>query len=379
MKKRSWMGRVLCAVSILFVCLASCSETNTKSQSENISEKVGDTVVVNNTLLKPSGPKPSWGSTITDPNQVVMDKLASYGTPPLTTLTPAEVRTKPSPATAAADVMKENNIPMPASNVEIVNRTIPVSGAQIPVRIYTPKTGKASYPVIVYYHGGGWVIADLDTYNASAESLANMAEAIVISVAYRQGPEFKFPTAHNDSYGAYEWVIKNVTGIKGDSSRIALVGESAGGNLAASVSMMARDKKVKMPIHQILVYPIASYDTTSASYQKYASAKPLDRPLMGWFFKHYLNSPADGKNPMISLVNANLKALPPTTIIGAEIDPLQSEGKLLGDKLRAAGVSTTYQLYNGVTHEFFGMAAIIPEAKQAQQLVVDNLKSAFNK
>ena len=378
MKKKILALTMLGAMSLLSFHLVSCSDTKTKSESESISTEVKDTAVAN-INLKPTSPKPAWGSNITDPNQVVMDKLASYGTPPLTTLSPAEARTKPSPATAAMDVIKENNITVAPSNIDIINRSIPVSGTQIPVRIYTPKTGKANYPVIVYYHGGGWVIADLDTYNASAESLANLAEAVVVSVAYRQGPEFKFPTAHNDSYGAYEWVVKNTASIKGDSTRIALVGESAGGNLAASVSLMARDKGMKMPIHQVLIYPIANYDTTSASYVKYAAAKPLNKPLMVWFFKHYLKSPADGKNPMISLVNANLKGLPPTTIIAAEIDPLSTEGKLLDDKLKAAGVASTHTLYTGVTHEFFGMAAIIPEAKQAQQTVVDNLKLVFNK
>jgi len=379
MKQFFRSAKLLGAIGILLLSVISCSDSKTTSDTnESTTTNLSDTSK-NAGMLKPAEAKPAWGSSITDENQVVMEKLASYGTPPLPTLSPAEVRTKPSPATAAMDVMKENNMQAPPSNVEITNRSIPVSGAQIPVRIYTPKTGKASYPVIVYYHGGGWVIADLDTYNASAEGLANSVEAIVVSVAYRQGPENKFPRAHTDSYGAYEWTVKNATSMKGDSSRVALVGESAGGNLAASVSMMARDKGFKMPIHQVLVYPIANYDTTSASYVKYAAAKPLDRPLMAWFFKHYLNSPADGKNPMISLVNANLKGLPSTTIIGAEIDPLQTEGKMLDDKLKAAGVASTYQLYNGVTHEFFGMAAIIPEAKQAQQLVTDNLKSAFNK
>ncbi|MEJ7625317.1 MAG: alpha/beta hydrolase [Ferruginibacter sp.] len=371
--------RTAIAFSIIAVTIFSCSEKKSSSNTNTTSVDSSGNTITNEKEFKPSGPKPTWGENITAPMQVVMEKLASYNNPPLHTLTPQEVRTKPSPATAANDVIKEYSIQVPPMNVDTVARLIPIAGGQIPVRIYTPKTGKDSYPVIVYYHGGGWVIADLNTYNASAESLSSMVDAIVVSVAYRQGPEFKFPTAHNDSYAAYEWVIKNAASIKGDSSRVAVVGESAGGNLAAAVSMMARDKGFKMPLHQVLIYPIANYDTTSASYEKYAMAKPLDRPLMSWFFKHYLRSSTDGKNPMISLVNANLKGLPSTTIIGAEIDPLQSEGKLLDDKLKAAGVSTTYQLYNGVTHEFFGMAAILPEAKQAQNVVSKALKQAFSK
>jgi acetyl esterase/lipase len=360
-------------------CIASCSGDKTSSTSSADSTTVSQDTSQAVAELRPAGPKPAWGPDITAPMQVVIEKLASYGAPPLVTLSAQEARKQPSPATAAMDVMKEHNIPMPPAAVDTMGKDIPVSGGNIHLRIYTPKSGKDIYPVIVYYHGGGWVIADLDTYNASAEALSNLTDAVVVSVAYRQGPEHKFPTAHNDSYAAYVWTVKNASSIKADSSRIAVVGESAGGNLAAAVSMMARDKGFKIPLHQVLVYPIANYDTMSESYQKYAMAKPLDKPLMEWFFDKYLRSPADGKNPMISLVNADLKNLPPTTIIAAEIDPLMSEGKLLDDKLKQAGVSSTYQLYNGVTHEFFGMGAILPEAKQAESLASDALKKALSK
>ncbi len=354
--------QLACSLILSAVFFTSCSERKDSANTETVSSSTDSLNTTNE--LKPTGPKPEWGQSITDPTQVVIEKLISYGTPPLPTLSPAEARTKPSPATAAMDVMKERNIVSPPSNVDTMGKSIPVAGGQIPVRIYTPKTGKNKYPVIVYYHGGGWVIADLNTYNASAEGLANSVDAIVVSVAYRQAPEYRFPTAHNDSYAAYEWAVKNAGSIKGDSTRVALVGESAGGNLAASVSMMARDKGFAMPLHQVLVYPIANYDTTSESYMKYAAAKPLDKPLMAWFFSKYLRSAADGKNPLISLVNANLKGLPSTTIIAAEIDPLLTEGKLLDDKLKAAGVSSAYQLYNGVTHEFFGMAALLPGCQE---------------
>ncbi|ALJ01289.1 lipase [Rufibacter tibetensis] len=327
--------------------------------------------------LTPTGPKPVWADEITGPMQAITDKLASYNAKPIPQLTAKEARQNPTPTTAVMDLMKENNIPMPASKVDTVGKKIPVTGGQIHARVYTPKTGKASYPVIVYYHGGGWVIADLDTYDASARGLAEQTDAVVISVAYRQAPENKFPTAHNDSFAAYKWALQNAASIKGDPKRIALVGESAGGNLAAAVSMMARDQKVQMPLHQVLVYPIAGYATNTESYQKYAAAKPLDKPLMEWFFKQYLRSPADGKNPWINLVGADLKNLPPTTIINAQLDPLQTEGEQLAEKLETAGVDVDHKLYKGVTHEFFGMATVLSEAKEAQKLAVRNLKSAF--
>ncbi|RDC58857.1 Arylacetamide deacetylase-like [Adhaeribacter pallidiroseus] len=117
---------------------------------------------------------------------------------------------------------------MPPAQVDTTGKSIPVAGGSIHARVYTPQTGPGPFPVIVYYHGGGWVIANLDTYNASAQGLAEQAGAVVISVAYRQGPEHKFPTAHNDSYAAYEWVLRNATSLKGDPKRVALVGESAG-------------------------------------------------------------------------------------------------------------------------------------------------------
>ncbi len=316
---------------------------------------------------------------MTGPMAVVIEQLASYNAPPLTSLTAQQARQQPTPAQATMAVMQENNIPKPPSNVDTTGQKIAVDGGQIHVRIYTPKTGKASYPVIVYYHGGGWVIADLDTYGASAEGLANQAEAVVVSVAYRQAPEYKFPTAHNDSYAAYEWTVKNAASIKGDPNRIALVGESAGGNLAAAVSMMARDKGLQMPVHQVLVYPIAGYDFTTESYMESDSTKPLSTGLMKWFFDKYLRSAADGKNPMISLVNANLKGLPPTTIIGAQYDPLTTEGKTLAENLEKAGVATSHKVYDGTTHEFFGMAPVVSQAKDAQAMAVSELKSAFNK
>ncbi len=329
--------------------------------------------------LTPAEPKPGWGKDMTDPMAVVIEKLVSYKAPAITGLSAPEARKQPSPATAAMDVIKEHDILVPVSNCDTSGKDIAVTGGTIHLRIYTPKTGKDAYPVIVYYHGGGWVIADLDTYNASAEGLANQAEAIVVSVAYRQAPEYKFPTAHNDSYAAYQWVVKNATSIKGDSKKIAVVGESAGGNLAAAVSMMARDKGTQLPIYQVLVYPIAGYDFTTDSYKESDSTKPLSSGLMKWFFDKYLKSAAEGKSPMISLVTANLKSLPATTIIGAQYDPLRSEGALLAENLKTAGVATNYKLYNGTTHEFFGMAAVVEQAKDAQALVVTDLKSAFNK
>ena len=167
-------------------------------------------------------------------------------------------------------------------------------------------------------------------------------------VAYRQAPENKFPAAHEDAFAAYQWVVENASTINGDSERIAVAGESAGGNLAVAVTLMARDAGIKLPAHILSVYPIADGDTTeSPSYDEYANAVPLNRPLMEWFFEQYFGDPSDAESPLISLVNADLSGLPPTTIINAEIDPLRAEGEELAQRMADAGVSVEQQTFGG--------------------------------
>lgn len=360
------------AVCVLTVAV-SCSKKNESTQS--VDPKSVDSTSISS--IKPNGNAPEWGKSIKPEMQAVIEKLISYGDKPIETLSPSEARKNHTPTDAVMDLMKENNIAVPVSKVDTTGVDIDVTGGKIHTRIYTPKTGKESYPIIVYYHGGGFVIADLDVYNASAQGLAEQTESVVVSVAYRLAPEHKFPTAHNDAFAAYEWVVKNAKTIKGDTKKIAVVGESAGGNLAANVSIMARDKKIMLPLYQVLVYPIAQSDMTTASYTKYAAAKPLNKPMMSWFTKHYLNNMNEAKDPRISLFNANLKGLPPTTIITAEIDPLHDDGTMLADKLSAAGVKVNSKNYDGVTHEFFGMATIVPQAKDAQAYAAEQLKSAL--
>ncbi|MBC7829145.1 MAG: alpha/beta hydrolase [Chitinophagaceae bacterium] len=372
--------------SSLFFTLftTSCASDNGNDPRESDSTVVTSThdSVTNSDgskALKPTGPKPGWAPGIDDEMLVVIEKLQSYGDKPTETLTAQEARKQHTPTDAVMDVMKEHNIPMPPSQVDTMGKDIPVSGGSIHARIYTPKSGDTSFPVIVYYHGGGWVFADLNVYDASAKALAEQTGAIVVSVHYRQGPEHKFPTAHNDAFAAYQWVVKNAASMKGNPKLLAVAGESAGGNLACNVSIMARDKGITLPLYQVLVYPVASNDMNSESYQKFAAAKPLNKPMMEWFAKNYLGEMTKAADPRISLVKANLKGLPPTTIIAAEIDPLTTEGKILSDKLKEAGVEVEYKLYSGVTHEFFGMATVLADAKDAQALASSKLKTAFKK
>ncbi len=370
----------ICAAAFAALSISACNSgtkaTSSSDTSSTTSTKV-DTTAAEAKALKPKGAKPAWAPNIAPEMQVVIEKLMSYGDKPIATLTAVDARKNHTPTDAVMDVMKENNIPMPPMNVDTVGKEIPVAGGNIHIRIYTPKQGNAPFPVIVYYHGGGFVIANIDVYGASAQAMAEKVGAVVVSVAYRLAPEHKFPTAHDDAYASYAWTVKNAASIKGDPKKIAVLGESAGGNLALATAIKARDNKIMVPTHIVSVYPIAQADTTTASYVKNANDVPLNRAMMVWFTKKYVRTMADAKDPRISLVNANLKGLPATTIITDEYDPLQSDGMMLADKLKAAGVTVNSKNYDGVTHEFFGMAAVVPQAKEAQAFAVSELKKAF--
>jgi acetyl esterase len=309
--------------------------------------------------------------------QKVLDALKSLNGKPIETLSPAEARQQPTPADAVKKVLTDSGkSAAPEAGVTVKDMSVPVDGGSVPVHIYTPD-GKGPFPVMVYYHGGGFVIADTKTYDASPRALAKMAKAIMVAVDYRQAPEHKFPTAPNDAYAAYLWTIQHAAEFNGDPKRVAVGGESAGGNLATVVSMMARDKHAQMPVHELLVYPVVGNDMNTPSYQRNAAAKPLNKPMMAWFFKHY---GADPSSPYaLPMKTASLKGLPSATIVAAEIDPLESEGKAYADKLKKDGVKVEYKEYKGVTHEFFGMGAVVPEAKDAEQFAADGLKKAFGK
>jgi acetyl esterase len=330
--------------------------------------------------IQPAGDRPSWAPSIRPEMQAVIEKLGSYNAAPLETLSPEKARQNPTPADAVRDLIAENNIKVPTPKVDKADQHIAVSEGELLVRIYTPTKKKKSYPGILYIHGGGWVIATIDTYEASAVAMAEQNEAVVVAVEYRKGPEHKFPAAHTDSFDAYKWMLKHAESLKINPKRVAIVGESAGGNMAINVSIMARDhRKIQSPVAQVLIYPVAQSNTNTPSYKKNENAKPLNKAMMAWFVKHALPSQDAASDPRIDLTRANLQGLPPTTIITAEIDPLMSDGEILRDKLQEAGVKVNYKMFKGVTHEFFGMAAVIPEAKLAQDLATKNLGKYLKK
>ena len=312
--------------------------------------------------------------------QAVLDQLAALHGKPIEALTAVEARKQPTPADAVKALLEKMAKPTtPPPGVTTVDRMIPGAAGQIKARIYTPAAGTKPFPVIVYYHGGGFVIATIDSYDGGARALSMMAKAVVVSVEYRKAPENKFPAAHDDAFAAYKWAMMHSKEIGGDSSRMALAGESAGGNLAMATAIAVRDAKLPLPKCILSIYPIAQPDTETASYKENAAAKPLNRPIMEWFFRQYVRTPADFMDPRIDIVGANLKGLPPVMIINAQIDPLRTDGELLESKLKAAGVQVERKVYPGVTHEFFGMGAVVAKAKDAEMAGASALAAALAK
>ena len=326
------------------------------------------------TTAQAAPPKP-------DPQmKAVLDALASLHGKPIEKLTPTEARKQPGPPDAVkALLIKQGKSTDPEAVGNVEDKTVPGPSGTVPVRVYTPE-GDGPFPVVVYYHGGGWVIASIQAYDSSCRALCNAAKAVVISVGYRQAPEFRFPAAHEDSYSALQYIMKNAEQFNGDSKKVAVAGESAGGNLATAVCLMAHDRGGLMPVYEVCVYPIADTNTNTPSYKTNAKAKPLNKPMMEWFLKYTVSSPDDLKSKYLAVLqNPDVKYLPPTTIITDQIDPLMSEGAAYAEKLKAAGVDVRYKNYDGVTHEFFSMTPVLDKAKDAVAFAADGLKSAFNK
>ena len=330
--------------------------------------------------IQDNGPKPSWGPDITPQMLAVINELGRLAPVPIQNVTVDQARKTPSFKDAVNSLLDKNGKPRPTANVTISEMMVPgYGGASLRAKVYTPKGKSGPFPVIVYFHGGGWVIANADVYEYSTLALAEETGAVVVSVDYRLAPENKFPIAHWDAFAAYKYISNNPSAFNGNG-KVAVAGESAGGNMAVTVSMMARDSNLtNKPLHILSVYPVANNNLYTYSYNAYADAKPLSRPGVMFFTKNYFNSDADGDSPLISLTDvANLSGLPPVTIIGAEIDPLQTEGMELRDKLiQVNNKDVRYELYKGVTHEFFGMYAIVPESQQAQALAATRLINAF--
>ncbi len=326
-------------------------------------------------------------SGLLDPEaQELLDTFASLGVQPPHLLEPDAARKQPTLADAVKAMLKKQGKDTKPEPVELVqDRNVPSPTGDIPIRVYQP-AGSAdegpALPVLVYVHGGGWVLADLDVYDASCRALANRAGCVVVSVEYRHAPEHKFPAAHDDVLTATQWVLANAASVGGDPGRVAIAGESAGGNMAATTCIALHDLGGPELIFQLLVYPVASTSMDTPSYAEASDAKPLYSGFMNWFFGHIVTEASDLSDRRLDLVSIpvdRLAGLPPALVITAERDPLRDEGEAYAARLADAGVDVEASRYEGMPHEFFGAAAVVEMAADAQDQAATALRAAFSR
>lgn len=300
----------------------------------------------------------------------LLDEMDASGLPKLHEQPPAEAREAIRQITAMS---------LPAAELaSVADRRIPGPAGEIPIRVYTPKGGTAPRPVVVFFHGGGWVIGDLESHDAPCRQLANAVPALVVAVDYRLAPEHKFPAAPEDCWAAVRWVADNAGSLGGDPTRLAVCGDSAGGNLSAVVALMARDRGGPKLAAQVLVYPATDLTCDSPSHVTNGKGYFLEAEMMAWFIGHYVRSAADRTDPYASPIRAkDLAGLPPAVVVTAEFDPLRDEGEAYARRLREAGVPVEQRRYDGMIHGFFSMDAVFPEAGQAIALAAEGLRKAF--
>ncbi len=300
-----------------------------------------------------------------------LEALAKANLPKLEDLSAPQAR-------AQMEMMSKARGGRPTPVHKLENRKIPGPGGEIPVRIYRPSAGKA-LGAVLYFHGGGHVIGSLDTHDKVARNLCVGAAAVVVSVDYRMGPEHKFPAAVEDAWAALLWLAENAESLGADPSKLAVSGDSAGGNLAGVVALMARDAGAPKLVMQSLVYPVGDYHLVGDSYMKYANGfGVLTNKSMVWFRDHYLKASSDAEDWRASpLLAEDFSGVAPALITAAECDVLRSDGVRYHEALQAAGVESEYVLYPGVIHGFFSMAPDVDLAVEAQQHVAKTLKKAF--
>ena len=315
--------------------------------------------------------------------QAIVDAFSSFGPLPFEILTPDEARKQPGPDDAVKKVLADRGLagPEPVGSVE----DIPIpdgAGGEQTLRVYRPAdAGTGPLPVVLWIHGGGWVLFDIDTYDASCRGVCNKTGAIVVSPDYRRAPEAVFPAAHDDVLTAWTWVRENAATIGADPARMAIGGESVGGNMAAATSLQLAANGQPVPLAQVCVYPLTTAEQFGESMVDAADARPLDRPLLSWMAMHaFQGRPEAATDPRIALLDWTQEqraGMPPTLVITAERDVLRSQGQQFAADLEAAGVRTTHRYYEGVMHEFFGAAAVLDEAEQAQQEAARHFRTVF--
>src|SRR5579859_1548641 len=294
--------------------------------------------------------------------QAYLEQRAAAGEKPFETLTVAAAREQS---------LRLSKLLGPSEAVvRVEDRLLPGPSGHIPIRIYTP-AGPGPFPVLVYYHGGGWVMGSIETADGTCRALTNAVPCLVVSVDYRLAPEHKFPAAVEDAYAAAAWIAAEAGSLNGQAGRLAVGGVSAGGNLATVVARQARDRGTPHILYQLLTVPVTNFDFDTPSYQMNASGYGLTRAMMEWFWTHYLPAAADGQHPDASPLRApDLRGLPPAFVMTTEYDPLRDEGEAYVQRLRAAGVPVTHTCYAGMVHVFPGPEATIDMAR--------HLRAAFD-
>lgn len=268
--------------------------------------------------------------------------------------------------------------PIPAEPVAAIdNRQIDGAAGLIAARIYTP-AGQGPFPLTVYFHGGGFVVGTLDMYDATCTRIANRTGSVVISVDYRLAPETRFPGAAEDALAALRWVHAHAGDLAGDARRIAVAGDSAGGNLAAVVAQQARTAGIAL-CHQLLIYPVTDLAAETASYREHGpKAYMLSDAMMRWFAEQYLELPEQALDPRASPMRASdLQGLPAATIITAEYDPLRDEGEAYGERLRQSGVPTMLRRWEGQVHGFAALFGMLDDAQAAIDFAAAELRKSF--
>jgi len=300
--------------------------------------------------------------------EAMLKQLAEAGGPSFTEMTPVEAR-------EAYRMMQAPAEHIPVHFVQ--DRDLPGPVTPIPVRIYTPE-GAGPFPVFMNYHGGGWVIGDLDTADAQCRQVCKRTGCIVVSVDYRLAPEHIYPAALDDCYAATCWVAENAGSINADASRIAIGGDSAGGNLAAAVAIKARDENGPAILFQLLVYPVTDARCTSQSYTDNADGYLLTRETMLWFWELYAPTESQRLEALASpALASNFANLPPAFVLTAEYDPLRDEGEAYAAQLEKAGVAVQCKRYPGLIHGFFALSHVIPAGEPGMQDACDALTSVF--
>jgi acetyl esterase len=252
---------------------------------------------------------------------------------------------------------------------------VPGPAGDIPVRLYRPNDKPA--PLHVHFHGGGWVIGNLVTHDADCREIVAASGCMVLAVDYRLAPEHPFPAAPEDCYAVSCWAAANSTQLGGSPGLISIGGDSAGGNLAAVVALMARDRNGPEFAMQLLLYPITEPSMASASFRENAEGYLLTKTMMAWFWNHYCPDIEQRKHPLISpLMASDLSGLPPALMITAEFDPLRDEGEAYAARLKEAGVEVEMRRFNGFIHGFFSLAGIIEATREAVELVGTALRKA---